>query len=162
MIIPPSFIINNVSSAVNIEKQVQSAGIDLTVRNIFILDDGGELDFDNSQRFIPNYVELPKSNNSWVLQPGGYVVQYNEIVKVPLNMAAILLPRSSLMRIGATIFSALWDPGYKGRGIGLLYTSRTINLHQNARIAQLVFFEMKKKVTKGYSGIYQNEGVEEK
>ena len=92
MIIPPSSIINNVSSTVDIKKQVQSAGIDLTVQNIFILNDGGELDFDNSQRFIPDYVELPKSNNCWVLQPGGYVVQYNEIVKVPLNMAAILLP----------------------------------------------------------------------
>ncbi|MHA1303241.1 MAG: deoxyuridine 5'-triphosphate nucleotidohydrolase [Candidatus Heimdallarchaeaceae archaeon] len=159
MVILPPFSLNNVKSYIDYNKQVQIAGFDLTVRNISLPEDGGELDFDNCKRKIPEYTSIPLQDDKWVLQPGGYIVQYNEIVEVPLNAVGILFPRSSLMRIGATIYSALWDPGYKGRGVGLLQTTKQITIHRNARIAQIIFLETQSKATKGYNGKYQNEGV---
>ena len=82
-------------------------------------------------------------------------------MKVPLNAIGIVLPRSSLMRSGATVCSAVWDPGYKGRGIGLFIVYANITLYQNARVAQIVFIETKAETTKGYSGKYQNENIKE-
>ena len=141
--------------------QEQIAGFDLTVREIMKVNDGGSLDFDNSNRQIPEHEILEIKNNSWKLQPGGYLVKYNEIVKVPLDAVGIVLPRSSLMRCGGTLCSAVWDPGYNGRGVGLLIIFTEIVIHKNARIAQIIFIKTQEKTKKSYAGEYQNENIDE-
>jgi dUTP pyrophosphatase len=125
------------------------------------LEEGGVLDFDNSERFIPEHKNLESVDNKWILEPGGYLVRYNEIIKVPLNAIGMVLPRSTLMRIGGTICSAVWDPGYNGRGIGLLIVNTKMTIHKGARIAQIVFIKTQEKLVEGYSGTYQNEDVNE-
>ncbi|MHA1954238.1 MAG: deoxyuridine 5'-triphosphate nucleotidohydrolase [Candidatus Heimdallarchaeaceae archaeon] len=142
---------------IDLETQTQIAGFDLSVRDIMQLEDGGVLDFDNSKRFIPQHESLEKIDDAWILKPGGYLVKYNEIVDVPYDAVGIVLPRSSVMRCGATLFSAVWDPGYKGRGIGLMVTYTEIKIYQNTRIAQIMFIKTTEKTKKGYSGDYQNE-----
>ena len=141
--------------------QEQIAGFDLTVKEILKVHDGGSLDFDNSNRQIPKHENLETENNAWKLQPGGYLVKYNEIVKVPLNAMGIVLPRSSLMRCGGTLCSAVWDPGYNGRGVGLLIIFTEMVIHKNARIAQIIFIKTQEKTSRSYSGEYQNENIEE-
>ena len=157
MVFPPPFSNEIIKDYIDLETQTQVAGFDLTVKEIMELEDGGELDFDNSMRVIPNHKLLNKTDETWTLKPGGYLVRYNEIVEVPHDAVGIVLPRSSLMRCGATIFSAVWDPGYKGRGVGLLVSYAEIKIHQNTRIAQIIFIKTTEKTKKGYSGNYQNE-----
>lgn len=157
MVFLPPFSNNIIKEYIDLELQTQIAGFDLTICDIMKLSNGGEIDFDNSSRKIPDHESIEPINNRWKLKPGGYIVKYNEIVEVPLDAVAIVLPRSSLMRTGGTLCSAIWDPGYKGRGIGLMITYAEITFHKNARIAQIMFIKTQEKTNKGYSGTYQNE-----
>ncbi len=157
MVFLPPFSNNIIKEYIDLELQTQIAGFDLTICDIMKLSNGGEIDFDNSSRKIPDHESIEPINNRWKLKPGGYIVKYNEIVEVPLDAVAIVLPRSSLMRTGGTLCSAIWDPGYKGRGIGLMITYAEITFHKNARIAQIMFIKNQEKTNKGYSGTYQNE-----
>ncbi|MHA1199646.1 MAG: deoxyuridine 5'-triphosphate nucleotidohydrolase [Candidatus Heimdallarchaeaceae archaeon] len=157
----PPFKDSIIKEYLDADTQTQIAGFDLTAKDIMVLDDGGIIDFDNSARFIPDHRILEPQNNKWVLESGGYLVRYNEVIEVPLNAIGIVLPRSSLMRIGATLCSAVWDPGYKGRGIGLLIVNAKITVIKGARIAQIVFIKTQEKLDEGYSGTYQNENVNE-
>ncbi len=157
MVLLPPFADNIIKEYIEAKTQTQIAGFDLTTKEVMELEDGGIIDFDNSERFIPNHKTINPEDNKWTLEPGGYLVRYNEIVEVPLDAIGLVLPRSSLMRIGATLCSAVWDPGYKGRGVGLLIVNARITLYKDSRIAQIIFINTKEKLNKGYSGTYQNE-----
>ncbi|MCK4702236.1 deoxyuridine 5'-triphosphate nucleotidohydrolase, partial [Candidatus Bathyarchaeota archaeon] len=88
-------------------------------------------------------------------------VVYNETVKMPLDVAAIARTRSTLLRNGAALGTAVWDPGYHGKSSSLLtvHNPHGMRLKRDARIAQLIFFHTG-EVEKGYSGVYQNERIE--
>jgi dUTP pyrophosphatase len=161
MVFLPPFSDKIIKEFVDSDKQTQIAGFDLTIKELIELEDGGIVDFDNINRKIPEHKTIAPVDGKWEIKPGGYLVKYNEIVEVPLNAIGIVLPRSSLMRIGATVCSAIWDPGYKGRGLGLFLVYANITLLQDARIAQIVFIETKAESAKGYSGKYQNENIKE-
>lgn len=142
--------------------QAQPAGVDLTVSEIYKFKGNGVLGFSNSSRKLPEVEKLEFDDNGVLfLEKGAYKVRYNEVVKVPNDCIAIGLPRSSLMRMGATIISALWDPGYEGRGEGLLLVENPygIVLERNARIMQLVFIRLESKPGNLYRGSYMYEGL---
>jgi dUTP pyrophosphatase len=146
-----------IDDAIDLKKQVQVNGVDLTVREIMNFKGEGAIDFDNSKRVLPDYEKIELVNDEyWQLEAGSYVVKYNEIVSVPMNAVGILQPRSTLLRMGGTIVGAYWDSGYSGRGQGLLIAGRPIKIYKNARVAQLAFI-LSKDVEKGYEGKYQNE-----
>ncbi len=138
------------------EKQIQPAGVDLTVDKIWKINDAGELDFSNDNRKIPAGEEMPFTAPVH-LEPGAYIVRYGQEISIPDDCIGIVLPRSSLMRMGATLISALWDPGYLGRGKGLLHIMNVhgVVLHPNARIGQLIFIKGRPGDT--YDGAYLNE-----
>jgi len=113
------------------------------------------------ERF-PDAELLEFGSDGWVHLPQGiYKVIFNEIVNIPRNLAAIAKPRSSLIRCGATLETAVWDAGYSGRSESMLvvYNSAGFRLKKNARIMQLLFHTLNSEVEKGYSGIYQNENT---
>ncbi|MHA2029371.1 MAG: deoxyuridine 5'-triphosphate nucleotidohydrolase [Candidatus Kariarchaeaceae archaeon] len=160
VIITPDYLQNVIRDMIDPAKQVQQAGIDLTVHKIEKFTDDGLLAVDNTKRVLPNIEELQLDDDgNYNLKNGGYIVRYNESVHVPLDAAGLTLPRSSLMRLGATLHSAVWDPGYEGKGMGLLTVFNQIRIQQNSRIAQIIFFSLSTKVKDGYSGRYQGEGL---
>jgi dUTP pyrophosphatase len=55
--------------------------------------------------------------------------------------------------------SAPWDSGYSGRSGSLLLVSNPagIRLKKDARVLQVVFFELDAPAEKTYAGRYQNE-----
>jgi len=151
-----------VKDFIDLNKQLQPAGIDLTLRRVYRIENIGRLGFTNKERSIPQWVEIEFDKNDWLFLPSGYyIVQYNEVIHLPLDLLGIGKPRSSLLRMGATIFSAVWDPGYVGRGVGLLvvFNSSGIFLKKNCRILQLCFFKLSQKIHEGYSGEYYGEGI---
>jgi len=76
-----------IDEAIDFKKQAQVNGFDLSVKEIFTLKGEGAIDFDNSKRVLPEYEPLPKKDDEyWELQPGAYVVRYNEIVSVLLML----------------------------------------------------------------------------
>lgn len=97
----------------------------------------------------------------WDLHQGAYVITYRERVNLPMDVMALLRPRSSLLRSGVTIHGAVWDAGYRGRGEGLLavLNPRGYRIQKGARIAQLVFFRLGRATAEGYAGRYQGENA---
>ena len=143
------------------ELQFQPAGVDLTISKVFSFKSPGVLDFDNSKRELSLAKEIEFVNEKVFLPQGAYKVRFNEIVSIPLDMMALFFPRSSLLRCGASLDGAVWDPGYEGRGESLLiiHNPHGLTLYKNARIAQLVFIKLLQPTQEGYGGTYQGENV---
>ncbi|MFX1250699.1 MAG: deoxyuridine 5'-triphosphate nucleotidohydrolase [Promethearchaeota archaeon] len=160
--LPSKLIFQNIQDLINLKVQRQPNGVDLTLQKLAQFAGSGVLDFDNSHRALPPYNDIPVTvNNEYNLEAGSYLAFYNELVTVPSNCTALVLPRSSLMRMGAILFSALWDSGYQGRGVGLfnVYNPHGLKIYKNARIGQLVFFQVQGEVDKTYQGQFQKERV---
>jgi dUTP pyrophosphatase len=152
-------------TVVDKELQVQPAGIDMTLRKIegFVMNSHGTLDFDNSRRKKPETALIPFDIRDRVfLNKGVYLVTVDPITTVPLDCRGTAKPRSSLCRMGATIHSAIWDPGYKGESQFLLevVVQSGIELYKGARIAQLMFDRLGEE-TFAYDGVYQGSGLKD-
>ena len=150
-----------VESYVNLEEQLQPNGIDLTLREVAMTQSPGKIAVDNNQRRLAGLAPLMFGGLDFMqLMPGAYVITYNEIVHLPRNITALIFPRSSLLRCGVTVHTAVWDAGYHGRGQSLMvvYNPQGISLQRNARIVQLVFYNLTRE-TEGYQGTYQRENI---
>jgi dUTP pyrophosphatase len=146
---------------VDLDEQVQANGFDLTLRDVAVMQTAGRITADNSQRVISGLSPLVfDGTDSIDLIPGAYIITYNEIVHLPKNIMALGRPRSSLLRCGVNVGTAVWDAGYEGRSQSLfmVYNYRGFRVQKNARITQLVFFELTGE-TEGYNGIYQGENI---
>ena len=142
--------------------QVQPNGVELTLQQVEIHETGGEIAFDNSERKLPSTKKLDFNNEGWIYLPqGSYKMVFNEIVNIPKDLAAIAKSRSSLLRCGVTVETAVWDAGYSGRSESLLvvHNKNGFRLKKNARVLQLLFFRLGKEVLEGYSGVYQKENM---
>lgn len=144
---------------IDLDIQLQPSGFDLSLESIEEYLGGGAVDFSNKERVIAETRQMIPDENGWyTLEKGVYKVVYNEVVKMPLDVAAIARTRSTLLRNGAEVGTAVWDPGYEGRSSSMLtvHNPGGLRLKKDARVAQLIFFQTG-EVGKGYSGIYQKE-----
>jgi len=146
---------------INLEEQAQPNGIDLTLREVALLQTAGKITVHNSQRLVSDLAPLVFNGLGFVdLMPGAYTITYNEIVHLPKNIIALARPRSSLLRCGVTVDTAVWDAGYSGRSQSLMvvYNPQGFRLQRNARIVQLIFLKLTEE-TEGYHGTYQGENI---
>lgn len=140
---------------------MQPNGVDLTLRSVAMLQSAGRVTFDNSQRIISDLAPLVFDGLDYLyLMPGAYIITYNEVVHLPRDVMALGHPRSSLLRCGVDIGTAVWDAGYSGRSqsLMLVYNTQGFTVQRNARMLQLVFSQLAKE-TEGYSGAYQGENT---
>ena len=150
-----------VEGYIDLETQVQPNGIDLTLREVALPQTSGKIAASDSQRLVSALAPLVFDGLGFIdLMPGAYLITYNEIVHLPNNVMALATPRSSLLRCGVTVNTAVWDAGYSGRSQSLMvvYNPQGFRLQRNARIVQLVFFQLTGE-TEGYRGIYQRENI---
>ena len=150
-----------VEGYVDLEQQLQPNGFDITLRDVAMLQNMGQIGKDNAQRQLPDLAPLIFDNQGFMeLIPGSYIITYNEIVHIPTNLMALARPRSSLLRCGVNIGTAVWDAGYSGRSqsLMLVHNPNGFRVQQNARVAQLVFMTLTAE-TESYSGKYQNENI---
>lgn len=141
------------------EGQVQPNGIDLTVADVARLLTPGRLG--RQERQLPALEEVqPDADGYYHLPQGVYRVCYNEAVALPADVMAIGRPRSTLLRCGVTIGTAVWDAGYHGRSESLLTVHHPagFTLQRHSRVMQLVFFRLT-GVTRPYHGAYQGENL---
>jgi len=162
-VVPGSEVVKRgyVHDLIDAELQVQPAGIDLTLMKVEVFKSKGTVGLTAGSRTLSEVEELPTSDGVYYLKPGCYKVTYNEVVEMPPHMLALSFPRSSLLRCGAYLGSAVWDPGYRGRGSGLLvvHNPEGIRLEKNARLAQIIFLLMSELPQKVYSGVFQGENI---
>ena len=146
---------------IDLEQQLQPNGFDITLRDVADLQNMGQIGKDNAQRQLPDLTPLIFDNQGFIeLKPGSYMITYNEIVHIPTTLMALARPRSSLLRCGVSIGTAVWDAGYSGRSQSLMivYNSAGFRVQKDARVAQLVFMTLSAE-TEGYAGKYQNENI---
>ncbi|MCS7050185.1 MAG: deoxyuridine 5'-triphosphate nucleotidohydrolase [Thermomicrobium sp.] len=142
------------------EEQIQPHGIDLTVAAISRFGGQGQIGAQDAERRLPEFEPVePDTAGWWELSPGPYLVRFTETVSLPPDCMAYARPRSSLLRCGVALHTAVWDAGYRGQGVALLvvYNPAGFRLRRWARVAQLVFHRLEQPVTEGYRGIYQGE-----
>jgi dUTP pyrophosphatase len=140
--------------------QFQPAGVDFTVKEIHKLTSSGIIDFDNKKRKLSETKKLEFNDIGEIhLKKGCYKIIYNEYVSIPQDCIALAFPRSSLLRCGADVHCAVWDPGYHGRSESLLVVENEfgITLTKNAKVCQLIFVRLETEAKDSYSGIYKGE-----
>lgn len=151
-----------VSGMLDSDEQIQPNGIDLTVESVSRFRGAGTLGRTNAGRVLPNVEEIAfDAEGSLALAAGAYQVRFNETVNLPIWLMAYARPRSSLLRSGVALHTAVWDAGYSGRGVSLMvvYHPAGFRLERDARICQLVFHPLATAAEQGYEGAYQHEGA---
>ncbi|MHA1369788.1 MAG: dCTP deaminase domain-containing protein [Promethearchaeota archaeon] len=161
-------VLSNIIDLIDPEKQLSVNGVDITISSIFKYKSRLEIDFDNSRRKNPKLERLAFSftdddnefNSYWDLEPGVYMVGYQQKITVPMDCVGLMLPRSTFMAGGVLLATALWDSGYSGYGRGQMVVNNPfgVRIYNHARIGQIIFIKTEEVQSKGYNGIYQNEG----
>jgi deoxycytidine triphosphate deaminase len=144
--------------------KTNQVGIDLSVKKIEKIFKGGQVLKDRTVISSENYYELLPSENkegrmTWKLIEGAYALTFNEKVTIPPNYTGFILHRSSIMRSGGMIVSAIWDPGFTtgDNDMGTtLFVHVPIEIEKDARVAQ--FYMMSNEtVDELYNGQFQNK-----
>jgi deoxycytidine triphosphate deaminase len=138
------------------DAQVQPNGVDLRLGAVFEQVEPGRIGTDG--KTVGDRRELAAEDGTYHLDPGGYVVQYADTVRIPEDHIGFLYPRSSLLRNSCMLDTAVWDAGYEGRGEGLLEVYNPVEIERGARIAQLVLADAAHADT--YDGSYQGERLD--
>ena len=146
----------------SLEAQLQPNGFDMTVREVARLTNPGAVGAEDSSRVLSETEIMGFGSDGWLqLEAGPYLVTFNEVVNLPLDVMALGRPRSSLLRSGVSVHTAVWDAGYHGRSQALLvvYHPRGYRVQRDARLMQLVFFQMETAASRGYQGRFQSENL---
>lgn len=147
---------------IKLEEQIQVNGIDLTVEKVALIASAGQIGSAAEERRLSSHSPLQFDALGFLDLPAGcYVVTYSEILHLPKNIIALGKPRSSLLRCGVSMHTAVWDAGYSGRSQSLMviYNPYGFRLSRKARILQLVFFLLTRESLEGYQGIFQGENL---
>lgn len=140
------------------DKQVQQAGIDIRLHrvftvhtNIITVTEERKPDFNSIYREVS-----PDSRGLIRLDPGfAYSVDTMEYVKVPENMSAFVVHRSTFNRIGVLITGSVYDPSFEGNIGVTMYVHNRLEIAVGTRIAQIVF--IKTDAASAYEGSYQKQ-----
>jgi dUTP pyrophosphatase len=131
MIIPGQAVLSRqiVCAILSSKNQMQPCGIDLSLKRVLQWTSAGVVDFDNTHRETSTTAEMPFQKSHILnehslshhqgeerlhLDPGAYLIEFNETVNMPLDAMGQLFVRSSLFRSGALVSAGVMDAGYKG------------------------------------------------
>jgi dUTP pyrophosphatase len=146
----------------SLEDQLQPNGFDLTLRNVDRLVSPGSVGAGKDQRELSSSEPLAFDGDGWVqLQSGPYLITFNEVINLALDLMALGRPRSSLLRSGVSVHTAVWDAGYRGRSQALLVVHNPFGyrVQRGARLVQLVFFRLPRPASQGYQGRFLGENL---
>lgn len=159
------------------EKDYQPSGMDLRLGNVFYLKAERDTAYGiyNGIKKLPEHIEVAptlfKSVNDdaeilgWNLLPQqSYICQVQDQIKIGDCNAQFYLPRSTLLRAGVNVYTALGDLGYNGHLSFLVinHGPRPFFIEKGERFAQLVDFEVRGG-SQSYDGDYQEpERLEKK
>ena len=141
-------------------QQIQPNGVDLRLGSVWTTGGPGQIGLRDAERVIPDRREVYPDGDTYALEPGAYVIRLIEPVTLPRDVMAFGRPRSSLLRCGVAIHTAVWDAGYSGRSEALLvvYNPAGFRVRRGARVLQLVFIGLD-ALTAPYEGRYQGENL---
>lgn len=147
-------------------RQIQPNGVDLTADKLFEQKKGPT--FTREKKFIdPGYLleqrpddlaGLPDGSKGWFLERSWYLVEWREVIVIPKNAIGLIFPRSTLLRLGGTICTAVWDRGYQGKGSSGIIVCMPMLLEWGTCLGQMIFIDAQKD-EQLYDGQYQFENL---
>lgn len=153
------------------EEDYQPSGLDLRLGKVFYLNQ--EKDFYgliDGEKYLPEHEYLKpvllKCREDdyvagWFLEPQvPYICQVRNQINIGDKNAQFYLPRSSLLRAGVNVYTALGDLGYNGHLSFLVinHGQKRFFIGEGERFAQLVDFEVRGG-SESYNGDYQEKQV---
>ena len=151
-----------IESYLSLDQQLQPNGFDLTLREVARLTSPGSMGAASDQRTLSDTDKLEFGPDRWLhLAPASYLITFNEIVNLPMDLMTLGRARSSLLRSGVSIDTAVGDAGYRGRyqALMLVHLAPGYWLQEGARVMQLVFIRLARAVSQGYQGRFQDENL---
>ena len=151
-----------IESYISLDEQLQPNGFDLTLREVRRMTSDGGMGAGPDQRELAETESMQFDAEGWLrLSPGPYLLTFNEVLNLPLDLTVLGFPRSSLLRSGVTLHSAVGDAGYRGRPQALMvvHNPNGYRVQRDARLWQLVFFQLARPVSQGYQGRFWGENV---
>lgn len=150
------------------DQQVQQNGIDVRIAEVHKILTPGKLF--KSGKELPATAEMmytqekvseddPDASPKMVHIEKGvpYALISMESVDIPENVAAMVIMRSTLNRIGVPIHSGLYDSGFRGKIQPTLYPFNEFDIELGSRFAQVIFFRAESAAL--YKGQYQDQGL---
>ena len=136
---------------------VQPNGVDLRLGKVYTYANSEDYFLlSEDKKHTRQLVELqPEVDGYFVLEKGQYyLVEFENFVKVGKGECGWVFPRSTMMRNGICIHTAVYDSGYAGPMCSGMTANCKCYLAKGTRIAQFVTLSADSNGT--YSGQYQN------
>lgn len=137
-----------VTGLVHLETQRAARGIDLTVDRIARVRARGSLDFGGSEfepagieRIEPELADPGDDYGWWELDPGTYLVTYNERLEIGGGDLATIHPLPRLLRAGASHPAFVPEPAGGPLEVLLSVGDAGCRLKENCRISRLLVLE---------------------
>lgn len=147
-------------------ENVTPAGYDFTVDVIQeMMATIPEISRDDKRLPVYHDLEFERYNTDhtdmWYLAQGMYLVTFLEKVSIPKGYTGLMWPRSTLVRCGVGMHTAIWDAGYVGIGKSTLVVhGRGVRIQHGTRIGHMALFPVAtNQGDKMYIGNYQGEGI---
>ena len=154
------------------DKDYQPSGLDLRLGKVFYFEGDDNLQYGliDGKKILPEQkvlkpvlVQCGKDDfvAGWKLIPGQpYIGQVKGQIEIGDNNAQMYLPRSTLLRAGVNVYTALGDLGYNGHLSFLIinHGPNSFFIQEGERFAQLVDFEVQGG-SESYDGAYQEKKV---
>lgn len=141
----------------------EGAGFDLRLREVYKI--SGEAFLGEEHRKTPEVKLIKKykkgKKDNITIKPGDfYLVKTIERINLPLNLSAVIIPRTTTFRSGIFIRTGPVQPGYEGElTFGLKNEGPvTVEIEMGARIVHVIFHEIKGGGSK-YRGQWQGGRV---
>lgn len=136
----------------------QQHGVDLTLANVVRVTPS-EINKDQTIIGIQRPLSIWQREDGrriYDIPMGYYGIYFEQGIKLPDNVKANIIHRSSVLRGGAMIFSGEYDPGFETQTMGAyMIVFVPIRLELGARVAQIVLHETQPCVK--YEGQFQNK-----
>lgn len=141
----------------------EGTGFDLRLGEVFKI--SGKAFLGETHRQTPDIESVkvynPKKTSSIKIKPGDFfLVKTIEKINLPLNLSAVIIPRTTTFRSGLFIRTGPIQPGYSGElTFGLKNEGPiTVEIEMGARFVHLIFHEIKGEGS-AYRGQWQGGRV---
>lgn len=148
------------------DEQYQPNSIDLKLGKVYksIEHEYMKVGLYNGEKHLPNLDEIkPKYHKEGVYDTFllsskvPYWFEIEPIMEIPNDMAQFYLPRSSLLRMGITLHTALGDSGFKGhlRFLAINHNKYPVLIQKGERVATAINFPVCESIA--YDGDYNEK-----
>lgn len=152
-----------ISYLLDINEQICSHGVFVTVGQVFEYKDMATLGFDSSFENLPSLRELSFDSKFCIdLKQGAYFIVFNEKIKLNNKITAHLHSSENLIKSGSFIESRVFLPNFSGKLYCILNIPNSFGLRliKHARLATCVFEESREQNISSNQAIF--EGIKKK